>query len=175
MAAKSVAFKEAPPIRPPSTCLLGEQLVGVGRVHRAAVLDGERLGRLLAIKCRRRTAADHGADLLGLVGGRGFAGADGPDGLIGDDDAGELGARSPPQRRPWSAWRQTSSVIPCSRCSSSFAHAEDDGAGPASSAARTRLIDGLVGLAEVLAALAVADDDVLHTHLGEHGRRRSRR
>ena len=39
---------------------------------------------------------------------------------------------------------------------------------PASSAARHALVDRDVRLAEILAAFAVADDHVLHTHRGEH-------
>ena len=61
----------------------------------------------------------------------------------------------------------SSLVMPCSRCSS-ISPTQRMTVRPASRAARTRLLHGDVGLAEVLAALAVADDDVLHAHCGEH-------
>ncbi len=47
------------------------------------------LGGVLAVQLAD-DLADDGADLVGLLGGSGLAGADGPDGLIGDDDVLQL-------------------------------------------------------------------------------------
>ena len=58
---------------------LTQQLLGILRVHAAAVLDGQALGSVLAVQLAN-DLADSGADLLGLISGSGLAGADGPDG-----------------------------------------------------------------------------------------------
>ena len=111
-------------------------------------------------------AADDGADLLGLVGGCGFAGADGPDRLIGDDDVLELLLADAAQR---DLGLHADDLLG-DALFSLFEHltdAEDDlesgvqrGAGAG--------VDGLVGLTEVLSALGMADNDILDAHLGEH-------
>jgi aminoglycoside phosphotransferase family enzyme len=62
---------------------LGHQLGGVARLHRPAVLDAHRAA---ASRRRPRHRGAHvGAHGLGVVGRGGLAGADGPDGLVGDD------------------------------------------------------------------------------------------
>ena len=68
---------------------LGKKLGRVGGFHRAAVLDGESFGGLPAIE-GGDGGADHSVPLTRLGSGGGFSGADGPDGLIGDNDVGEL-------------------------------------------------------------------------------------
>ena len=65
--------------------LLAQQLLAVLGVHAAAVLDGGSLGHSFAVDLAD-DLADLSADFLSLVGSSGLAGADGPDGLVGDDD-----------------------------------------------------------------------------------------
>ncbi len=50
MMEKSSAFKDAPPMRPPSTCSLLSKLIGVFGVHGAAILDGQRISRIFTIE-----------------------------------------------------------------------------------------------------------------------------
>src|SRR5699024_3205923 len=58
-------------------------------LHGAAVEDPDASGGLLASPLSERLA-DRGADLLRIRGGGDLAGADGPDGLVGEHDLGEL-------------------------------------------------------------------------------------
>ncbi|MPN47261.1 hypothetical protein SDC9_194863 [bioreactor metagenome] len=74
-----------------------QQLVGIFGVHAAAVLDGACLGVRLAVQ-RSDDATDGLADLLRLLGSGGEAGADGPDGLVSDDDVFQLLSRDSAQR-----------------------------------------------------------------------------
>src|SRR3954453_9631666 len=64
-----------------------EQLGGVGGLDRAAVEDPDLVARGAA---GAEDVADEGARVLGLLGGRGAAGADRPDRLVGDDDVLDL-------------------------------------------------------------------------------------
>lgn len=57
----------------------------------AAVQDAGLVGGL-GVDLLLEPLADGGVDLLGLLGGGDLAGADGPDGLVGDDDLGPVGA-----------------------------------------------------------------------------------
>mmetsp|Transcript_3947 Transcript_3947/g.13498 ORF Transcript_3947/g.13498 Transcript_3947/m.13498 type:complete len:335 (+) Transcript_3947:41-1045(+) len=65
---------------------LGGEVRRVGRVGRAAVLDADLVGGLL-VDGAGDPVADGLVRLLGLLGRRRDARADGPDGLVGDDDA----------------------------------------------------------------------------------------
>ena len=65
----------------------GEQVGGVVGLHGAAVLDADGVGGGLT-GTLGDGLADDAADAVGLVGGADFAGADGPDGLVGEDDVG---------------------------------------------------------------------------------------
>src|SRR4030095_932452 len=71
---------------------LGGQLLGVARLDAAAVLDAGLVGGGLADQLGHGRA-DDGDRLLGVVGGGGPAGADGPDGLVGPTHAGHPVAR----------------------------------------------------------------------------------
>ena len=64
---------------------LGEELLGVGGLAGAAVEDRGVVGDGLAEQAGE-DVADVGVDLFGLGRSGGLAGADGPDGLVGDDD-----------------------------------------------------------------------------------------
>ena len=66
------------------------ELLAVLLADAAAVEDAGLVGDLLA-DLLGEPLADHGVDLLGLLGGGDLAGADGPDGLVGDDDAAPVG------------------------------------------------------------------------------------
>ena len=66
--------------------LLLAKLLAVLLADAAAVQDAGVVGDLLA-DLLGEPLADVGVDLLGLLGGGDLAGADGPDGLVGDDDA----------------------------------------------------------------------------------------
>ena len=63
---------------------LGEQLRRAGRGYGAAVLDTDRRSGGFIVQLAD-AGADRRADLLSLLGGGYLAGADGPDGLVGDD------------------------------------------------------------------------------------------
>jgi hypothetical protein len=69
--------------------LLG-QLGAVLLVDAAAVQDAGLLGDL-GVDVVLEPGTDGGVDVLGLGGGGDLAGADGPDGLVGDDDLGPVG------------------------------------------------------------------------------------
>jgi len=62
---------------------LGEQFGRVGGVHAAAVEDVHAIG---VFRGGFELRAQDGVHGLGLLGRGGFAGADGPDGLVGHDD-----------------------------------------------------------------------------------------
>ena len=98
---------------------------------------------------------DERVRLLRLLGRRGLAGADRPDGLVGDHEAGS----SPAANASASTWRLSTSLglarlaLGLERLADARDHAE---ARVERGARAPR--DRLVGLAEVLAALGVADD-----------------
>ena len=75
-----------------------EQLGGVVGLHRAAVEDPHRLGRRGVAGGQQR--AHEGERLLRLLGRRGAAGADRPDGLVGDDELAAAGRRRSRRGRP---------------------------------------------------------------------------
>ena len=68
---------------------LSQQLEGVLLVHGAAVQDGDGTGILGRIQLAHHST-DVLADFLSLLGSSGTAGADGPDGLVGNDDLADL-------------------------------------------------------------------------------------
>ena len=109
-------------------------------------------------RLRREPAADGRVDLLGLGGPGDLAGADGPDGLVGD------GAR-PAWRRARTSRNGVDLALRRPRASrrprarSSVSPTQTIGTKPAAERGRDLLGDERVGLAEELAPLAVADDD----------------
>src|SRR5690606_37417807 len=68
--------------------LASEQARGFVGLDVAAVEDAGLLGELGGL--RGEAGADHGVDLLRLLGAGDLAGADGPDGLVGDDALARL-------------------------------------------------------------------------------------
>ena len=105
-------------------------------------------------------------DLLSLVGGRGLAGADRPNGLIGDNELVAVGGGNVLKTDVHLAlddFIELSGFALFER----FADADDSCKTGGDDGART-LIDGLVGLAEVLTALGVSDDDVLSAGIEKH-------
>src|SRR5699024_10425414 len=68
---------------------LAHQLDHVGGLHAAAVQDAHRIGDRVAVLLAQRLT-DRVADLLRVVRAGHFAGADRPDGLVGDDDLRRL-------------------------------------------------------------------------------------
>ena len=71
---------------------LGQQLSSVLGVHAAAILNGDAAGHAGTVQATDGST-DVGADLAGLLSSGGLAGADGPDGLIGDDAAAQFLSR----------------------------------------------------------------------------------
>ena len=67
----------------------GHQLGGVVGLHAAAVLDADLGGGVGAVEFGD-DGADEGVRVLRLLGGGGDAGADGPDGFVGDDGFTEI-------------------------------------------------------------------------------------
>ncbi len=136
----------------------GHQALDVVGLDAAAVEDAQRVRDGLAV-LRGDPRADEGVDLLGLLGGRDLAGADRPDRLVGDHHLlGFVG-------------RRRASRIASSLAADHFHRAARFALGERLADARDRqqtrrerglrlLRDALVGLAEVLAALRVAEDHV---------------
>ena len=90
MEEKSAADSDAPPTRRAVDVGLRGELGDVAGLGGAAVQHADTGGELGAEEVDEGLA-DSGADLLGVVGGGGHAGADGPDGLIRDDELGGVG------------------------------------------------------------------------------------
>ena len=98
-------------------------------------------------------------DVFGLVGGGGFAGADGPDGFVGDDDLRDLFGGEVVEAGVDLAGDDGGDLV---------GFALDEGLADAHDwdevvveGGLYFLVDGLVGFVEVLAAFGVADDDVI--------------
>src|SRR5699024_8646474 len=106
------------------------------------------------------------AHFVGLLGSSGLAGADGPHGLVSDDDPFQLFLRNTAESDLGLHGNQLAGDALLALLQS-LAHAEDHGHAGIQSGTDT-LLHGDIGFAEVLAALAVADDDDLHAHGGEH-------
>ncbi len=138
----------------------------VACVHGAAVLNDELVSSFLAVEVSNE-GADEVVDFVGLLVGRGLAGADRPDRLVSDDDVREfrfgdagqsdLGLDSDGLERD-----VLLSLL------EGLTDAEDDLEAVVESGTGA-VADGVVGLAEVLSSLRVADDDVLDAHFLQHG------
>ena len=76
-------------MRPPSTSGWASSSAALPGVHGAAVLDGDAVGSGLAVH-RGDALPDGVAHFIGLLGRGGLAGANGPHGLVGDDDPLQL-------------------------------------------------------------------------------------
>ncbi len=104
--------------------------------------------------------------LVRLGGGGGFAGADGPNRLVGQDDAPQLLLGDAPQGRLGLHSHNLlgDAGLPLLQ---QLADAEDH-LQPGVQGGADPLLDGDVGLPKILAALRMADDHVLHPQLLEH-------
>ena len=163
IAAKSSTLSDAPPMRPPS--MSGWARSAVFCVHGAAVEDAHLAGDERAV-LRAQILADVEADLLRLLVGRGAARADGPDGLVGDDDLLYLLGGQAVQRRLdliGDALHREIAVALGER----LADAHDRGDALFEQRVDLRVHE-LVGVAVIRAALAVADDAVFRAEIGDH-------
>ena len=139
--------------------------MGVFGVHGAAVLNGHRAGHPGAIQLSD-DGADFLAHLVGLLRCGGLTGSDRPERLVGDDHmahllgghAGQSGLDLKGDQLHGDA------QLPLLQA---LAHA-DDGVQAGVDGGVDLFVDGQVGLVPVLAALRVADDDVLDAQILEH-------
>ena len=109
-----------------------------------------------------------GVGVLRLGGRGGLASADGPDRLVGDDGFEQLLCAHAGEATAQLGF-QDLLFLPASR-SSSVSPTQRIGFSSLACAASTFLLMRAVRLSEDLAPLAVADDDVLHEELAQHGR-----
>ena len=126
-------------------------------VHGAAVQNAELGSEFLAERIGG-FRANHGMGVPGQLRSGGFSGADGPDRLVSDDQVSRFLGRNFVERAETLA---SQNVVGQSGFAffEDLAHADDGD----ESAFKSRFeleIDGVIGLAEVLAPLGVADDDV---------------
>jgi len=109
-------------------------------------------------------------NLLGLFGGRGFPRPDGPDGFVGNDDAGNVGGRQPFEAFRHVAFHHREGFAGFA-LGQGFPHAENRGEGLLQRQTDF-LVDERVRLAEKLASFRVAQDDVgrpgVFDHAGGH-------
>ena len=106
-------------------------------------------------------------DLLGLLGRGHFAGADGPNRLVGDDHAGHLLGRQAGQRAVELLADDLGRCWPASRSASS-SPTQTIGISPAARAAMRLFVHVGVGLAQDVPPLAVAENDVAAAQVDEH-------
>ena len=153
IARKSAAFSEAPPTRAPPTSATARISRGVARLDRAAVEDRRDAAALA--QPLDHGGAHGGVDLVDLLQRRRQAGADGPDRLIGHGE-GLAGERS--RQGAADLARTTATASPASRWAR-VSPTQMIGSSPARSGGLDLGGDQGVGLAELLTALGVAEDD----------------
>ena len=164
-------------MRPPSMSFLARSSAAlpgfieprrIAGLHRAAVLDADGLGSLGADELRERRA-DESVDFLRLVGRSRAASADRPDGLVRDDKLRAVGGRDVLEADVHLAdddFLELAGVSLLKRLADAYDGRETGGnRGPGTQ------IDRLVRLAEILTALAVADDDILRARVEKHSGR----
>src|SRR2546427_162928 len=144
-----------------------EQIGGVLRFARPAVLDAHRGGDLKAGELPQQST-DLAVHFLRLSGRCRLPGADGPDGLVGDGapadriglQTGEYAAHLAGNHFP-----RPVRVALLERLADA-----DDGMELRLEGGAQLAVHGLVGLSEVLPALAVSEDHAVAADLGQHGR-----
>ena len=156
MPANASTLRLAPPTRRAVDLLALHELRDVVRRDAAAVEDAHGLGLRVA-EHRGDFAADEGDRLLGVVGGGGAAGADRPDGLVGDDEAvGDARVLEPGARLADEDRLHLAGLALVQRLADAHDRLQADVEHGLHLA-----VHGLVGLAEDVAALGVADDHVV--------------
>src|SRR5207237_235685 len=146
---------------------LAEQVFGILGLHRSAVLDAHRVGDPGARQIAQQ-AADLRMDLLRLRRGRRLPRADRPDRLV-SDGAGADGVAAHAGERAAHLSRDHLPGAVRFPLLQGLAYA-DYGMEPRVESRPHLAVDALVGLAEVLAALAVTEDDALAADLPKHRR-----
>ena len=131
--------------------------MGVLRFDGAAVEDAEFVGEFLA-EGFGGFGADDGVGVGGHLRGCGFPGADGPDRLVGDHQVGGFLGRDFVEGAETLAAQDVVGEFGFAFFED-FSHA-DDGDESGFEGGLELEVDGVIGLAEVLAAFGVSDDDV---------------
>src|SRR5699024_5769407 len=134
-------------------------------LHGAAVEDPDASGDLLPSQLSERLA-DRGADLLRIRGGGDLAGADGPDGLVGEHDLGEL-FPTEAGKRCLELVDDVAHVLGRLTNLQRLADADDRGQTMLERGTRLRS-DRRIVLTVVLTAFRVTDDREAATQLREH-------
>src|SRR5208282_3123467 len=144
----------------------GHQGMGVLRFDRAAIEDAEFVGELLA-EGFGGFGSDDGVRVGGHLRSCSLSGADGPDRLVGDYQAdGFLGrnfVKGAETLAPQHVVREAGFAF-----FEDFSHA-DNGDESSFDGGLELEVDGVIGLAEVLAAFGVSDDDVGDADGEQHG------
>ena len=145
--------------------LLSEETGGIGGLHGAAIEDTGCFSNVGAVEIGEE-GANLRMDLLRLLIGSGFAGADCPNGLVGDDDLSHIGGGDSFEGLADLAIDHVGGLV-------AFAFLEcftdaDDGDETGGDGGGGTLVDGFIRFAEVLAAFGVSDDDVCHAGVLEH-------
>src|SRR2546425_9354037 len=158
--------------RAPDECAvdvgLGHEGVDISGFHAAAIEDADAPGRRVGREADE-LAADGVVHFLRLPRGRGAARADRPDRLVGDHAPGDLGGRGAGEgarHLPLDDRGGRVGVPLGERLADADGRRELGGEDGVQAA-----VHRLVGLAEVLAALGVPDDDVRAPRLAQHRRR----
>src|ERR1035437_4432431 len=145
---------------------LRHQDSGVVRFDADTIEDADGIRGILA-EFAAHLGADGAVCVGGDLGGRGLAGADGPDGFVGNHDLGELLFGEPGDALLELSGEHGFGVAALA-IGQEFADA-DDGRESEFERRSGALEDGLIGLVEILAAFAVADDGVAGAHGEDHG------
>ncbi len=144
---------------------LVEQGDGVVGLDAASVEDADAVG-YVAAQAAGDLAADEQVGFGCHLGRGGLAGADGPDGLVGDDDIFRV-FRSDTDKGKRDLLAQDFVGVSSFALGEDFADA-DDGRELVLERGGQLFVHQLIGLVEVLAALGVADDDVRRANGREH-------
>ena len=142
-----------------------KKLCGVLCVHGSAVLDRDIVGNNSTIEVFDDVADDK-AYFVSLVCSSGLAGADSPDGFISDDDVFHLlcGDAHKVDLGLFGNYFCGNSLLSFVK---KLAYAEDDFK-TCSKSCFNAVVDGDIGLAEILSSFGVSDDNVFGTDLFEH-------
>ena len=144
---------------------LSQQLGCVLGVHRTTVLDGDAASCTCAILLAQ-AVTDCAADLARLLSGRGLAGADRPDRLVSDNNLLDV-LHSNALQRDLDLLADNLHGHILLALGQALANAQDR-TQAVLQCNQNLLVASLVGFVEVLTALRVADDHILHAQFLEH-------